>query len=81
VGTTSEGIAVNVALSDPAIRPYVGVVSLARSQDGLTYTFREGIALAESGAFRLVLVAKGSGIADHAGNPLSKGIQSRLITP
>ncbi len=73
VGTTSEGVAVNVPLSDPAVAPYVGFVSLDRSPDGRTYTFRERFVLAEPGSFRLVLAGRGSGITDFAGNPLAAG--------
>jgi len=74
VGMTTEGVAVNVPLSDPGVGPYVGFVSMQRSPDGRTYTFRERFVLAEPGTFRLVLAARGSGITDLAGNPLSVGV-------
>lgn len=74
VGTTTEGVAVNVPLSDPGVGPYVGFVSIQRSPDGRTYTFRERFVLAEPGTFTLVLAARGSGITDLAGNPLNTGV-------
>lgn len=74
VGTTSEGVAINVRLSDPSIAAYVGSVSMEKSPDGATYVFRERFVLAEPGNFRIVLVARGSRIADIAGNPLVAGV-------
>ncbi len=73
-GMTTEGTAVNVPLNDPGLAAYVGSVSLERSPDGRTYTFRERFVLAEPGTFRLSLVAQGSGITDLAGNPLGRGV-------
>lgn len=73
-GMTTEGVAVNVPLNDPGLAPYVGSVSMQRSPDGRTYTFRERFVLAEPGTFRLSLIAQGSGITDLAGNPLARGV-------
>lgn len=78
VGMTTEGVAINVPLNDPGLASYIGGVALQRSPEAETYTFRHGIVLAEPGTFRLILIAKGSGITDRAGNPLSAGVSTRF---
>lgn len=73
-GTTTEVGAINVPLSDPGLASYIGRVSMQRSPDGRTYTFRHGIVLAEPGRYQISLIAQGSGITDLAGNPLARGV-------
>ena len=65
-----------MAINDVRARPYVGLITLSQSSDGMTFAFQEQLTLAEPGTYTLSFVR--TGVTDRAGNLPAAGVSTRF---